>query len=116
MSGSSQADSQGREMNMVEIWCSMAERQAIHHGSYVRELIRTIRASIDGWNDRAHPFTWIKPAEQVLTKARRPSPVSSAVQGGLGDREVASPGGVAPRRMRGHSARREEGTAEGDPA
>jgi hypothetical protein len=116
--GSSQADSQGREMSMVEIWCSMAERQATHRGSYcsVRELIRTICASIDGWNDRAHPCTWTKTAEQVLTKARRPSSVSRAVQGGLGDREVASPGGVAPRRTPGHSARREEGTAEGDPA
>jgi transposase len=62
-------------MNMVEIWFSMAERQAIHRGSYcsVRELIRTIRAYIDGWNDRAHPFTWTKTAEQVLAKARRPS-------------------------------------------
>jgi hypothetical protein len=105
-------------MNMVEIWFSMAERQAIHRGSYcsVRELIRAIRAYIDGWNDRAHPFTWTKTAEQVLTKARRPSSVSRAVKGGLARREVASPGGVAPRRTPGHSARRKEGTAEGDPA
>jgi transposase len=46
-------------MNMVEIWFSLAERQAIHRGSYrsVRELVHAIRAFIDGWNDRAHPFT-----------------------------------------------------------
>ena len=61
-------------MNMVEIWFSMAERQAIHRGSYrsVRDLTRAIRAYIDGWNDRAHPFTWTKPAEQILAKAKRP--------------------------------------------
>jgi hypothetical protein len=66
--------------------------------------------------ERAHPYTWTKPAEQVLTKARRPSSVSRAVNGGLARREVASPGGVAPRRTPGHRARREEGTAQGDPA
>jgi len=61
-------------MNMVEIWFSMAERQAIHRGSYrsVRDLTKAIRTYIDGWNDRAHPFTWTKPADQILTKAKRP--------------------------------------------
>jgi transposase len=61
-------------MNMVEIWFSMAERQAIHPGSYrcVRDLTRAIRTYIDGWNDRAHPFTWTKPAGQILAKAKRP--------------------------------------------
>jgi hypothetical protein len=45
-------------MNMVETRFSMAERQAIHRGSYrsVRDLTRATRAYIDGWNDRAHPF------------------------------------------------------------
>jgi transposase len=63
-------------MNMVETWFSMAERQAIHRGSYrsVRELTTAIRAYIDGWNDRAHPFTWTKTAEEILTKARRAGP------------------------------------------
>lgn len=59
-------------MNMVETWFSMAERQAIHRGSYrsVRELVTAIRAYIDGWNDRAHPFTWTKTAEDILAGAR----------------------------------------------
>ena len=58
---------------MVEIWFSMAERQAIHRGSYrsVRDLTHAIRTYIDGWNDRAHPFTWTKTADQILTKANR---------------------------------------------
>jgi transposase len=62
-------------MNMVEIWFGMAERQAIHRGSYrsVRDLTQAIRRFIDGWNDRAHPFTWTKTADQILAKAKRPS-------------------------------------------
>jgi transposase len=62
-------------MNMVEIWFSIAERQAIHRGSYrsVRDLIRAIRAYIDGWNNRAHPFTWTKTADEVLANAKRPT-------------------------------------------
>ena len=55
-------------MNLVEVWFSIAERQAIHRGSYrsVRELTTAIRAFIDGWNDRAHPFTWTKTADDIL--------------------------------------------------
>ena len=60
-------------LNLVECWFSMAERQAIHRGTYssVRDLNAKLRAYIDGWNDRAHPFTWTKTAEQILTKANR---------------------------------------------
>jgi transposase len=60
-------------MNMVECWFSMAERQAIHRGTYrsVRDLNAKIRAYIDGWNDRAHPFTWTKTATEILAKANR---------------------------------------------
>ncbi|NKY20367.1 IS630 family transposase, partial [Tsukamurella spumae] len=32
-----------------------------------------IRAFIDGWNPRAHPFVWTKTAEQILEKANRPT-------------------------------------------
>jgi hypothetical protein len=55
-------------MNMVECWFSLAERQAIHRGTYrsVRELNAKMRAYIDGWNDRCHPFAWTKTAEPVL--------------------------------------------------
>jgi len=31
-----------------------------------------IRASIDGWNNRADPSVWTKTADQILAKARRP--------------------------------------------
>ena len=60
-------------MNMVECWFSMAERQAIHRGTYRsrRELKAKIRASIDGWNERCHPFAWTRTAKQLLAKATR---------------------------------------------
>jgi transposase len=46
-------------MNLVEAWFSLAERQAIHRGTYtsVKDLNAKIRTFIDGWNDRATPFT-----------------------------------------------------------
>src|ERR1700712_5580283 len=52
-------------LNLVEVWFSIIERQAIHRGSYrsVVDLNAKIRTFINGWNDRAHPFTWTKPAE-----------------------------------------------------
>jgi transposase len=60
-------------MNLVEVWFSLAERQAIHRGSYrsVKELNARIRAYIDGWNHRCHPFIWTKTADQILKKANR---------------------------------------------
>jgi transposase len=60
-------------MNLVEVWFGIIERQAIHRGTFgsVKDLTGAIRAFIDGWNDRAHPFAWTKPADQILAKANR---------------------------------------------
>ena len=60
-------------MNLVEVWFSMIERQAIHRGSFrsVPELNAKIRGYIDGWNTRSHPFVWTKTADQILKKANR---------------------------------------------
>ena len=62
-------------MNMVEIWFGIIERQAIHRGTFgsVRDLTTAIRAYINGWNNRAHPFVWTKTADQILKKANRPT-------------------------------------------
>jgi hypothetical protein len=45
-------------MNLVEVWFSLLERQANHRGTFRSgpDLNAKIRAFIDGWNDRAHPF------------------------------------------------------------
>src|SRR5215213_8375293 len=50
-------------MNLVEVWFSMIERQAIHRGVYgsVKDLNAKIRAYIDGWNDRRHVFVRTRP-------------------------------------------------------
>jgi transposase len=65
----------GSWLNLVECWFSIIERQAIHRGSYrsVKDLNTRIRAFIDGWNDRRHPFVWTKTADQILAKAKRPT-------------------------------------------
>ena len=58
-------------MNLVEVWCGLVERQAIRRGTFrsVRDLNAKIRAFVDGWNDRCHPFVWTKTADEVLKKA-----------------------------------------------
>jgi len=60
-------------MNLVEVWFGIIERQAIHRGTFgsVKDLTGKIRAFVDGWNDRSHPFVWTKTADQILTKANR---------------------------------------------
>jgi transposase len=60
-------------LNLVEVWFGIIERQALRRGVFrgVRELNAKIRAFIDGWNDRCHPFVWTKPAEEILAKADR---------------------------------------------
>jgi transposase len=60
-------------MNLVEVWFGIIERQAIRRGTFrsVRDLTGKIRAFIDGWNDRCHPFVWTKTADQILEKANR---------------------------------------------
>jgi transposase len=63
----------GSWLNLVEVWFSIIERQAIHRGSFpsVRDLMIKIRAFINGWNDRCHPFIWTKPTDQVIEKIKR---------------------------------------------
>jgi hypothetical protein len=49
-------------------WFSMAAHQASREGNYrsVRQLIRAIRAYVDGWSDRVHAFTWMRTAPEIL--------------------------------------------------
>lgn len=69
----------GSWLNLVEVFFGIITRQAIRRGSFdsVRELVAAIRAFIDGWNDRCHPFVWTKPAADVLAHAKR-KPTSDA--------------------------------------
>ena len=63
----------GSWLNLVEVWFGIIERQAIHRGTFssVRDLMTKIRAFITGWNDRSHPFTWTKPADEILASIDR---------------------------------------------
>ena len=63
----------GSWLNLVEVWFSIIERQAIHRGTFgsVRDLNAKIRAFITGWNKRQHPFSWTKPANEILAKIDR---------------------------------------------
>jgi transposase len=59
-------------LSMVEIFFGIITRQAIRRGSFTSgsDLIAVIENFTDGWNDRCHPFTWTKPADQLLPLAR----------------------------------------------
>jgi transposase len=63
----------GSWLNLVEVWFSIIERQAIHRGTFpsVRDLMIKIRTFITSWNDRRQPFTWTKTADQILTNTHR---------------------------------------------
>jgi transposase len=63
----------GSWLNLVEVWFGIIEKQAIHRGTFrsVRDLNAKIRAFIDSWNDRCHPFVWTKTADQILKTNRQ---------------------------------------------
>jgi len=70
----------GSWLNLVEVWFGIIERQAIRRGSFtsVRDLTVKIRAFINGWNHRKHPFIWTKPADEVLRSINRKRSAISA--------------------------------------
>jgi transposase len=59
-------------LNMAEVFFGIITRQAIRRGSFrsVRELTGAIGVFIDAYNDRCHPFTWTKDADQLLAKIK----------------------------------------------
>lgn len=63
----------GSWLNLVEVFFGIITRQAIRRGSFdsVKQLVDAIRAFIAGWNQRCHPFTWTKTADEILPHATR---------------------------------------------
>src|SRR3954471_15578332 len=57
-------------LNLVECFFSIITRQAIRRGTFtsVADLTDAVQTYIDGWNERATPFTWTKPADNLLNK------------------------------------------------
>lgn len=70
----------GSWLNLVEVWFGIIDKQAIKRGVFpsVKALNAKIRAFINGWNDRCHPFVWTKPADEILIKANRPTTSNTA--------------------------------------
>src|SRR3954452_7043654 len=70
----------GSWLTLVEVWFGIIERQAIRRASFtsVRDLMIKIRAFINGWNQRKHPFIWTKPADEVLRSINRKRSAISA--------------------------------------
>jgi transposase len=63
----------GSWLNLVEVFFGIITRQAIRRGSFdnVTQLVNAISTFIDGWNDRCHPFTWTKTADEILPHTTR---------------------------------------------
>ena len=60
-------------MNLVEVFFSIITRQTIRRGSFpsVADLVAAIRRFCDAWNERCHPFVWVKDADDIMVKATR---------------------------------------------
>jgi transposase len=60
-------------MNLVEVFFAIITRQAIRRGSFpsVADLVAAIRRFCDAWNQRCHPFMWVKDADDIMVKATR---------------------------------------------
>ena len=58
-------------MNLVEVFFAIITRQAIRRGSFpsVADLVAAIGRFCDAWNQRCHPFVWVKGADDILVKA-----------------------------------------------
>jgi transposase len=59
-------------MNLVEVFFSIITRKAIRRGSFtsVKELTSKIHTFIASYNTDCKPFTWTKPADVLISKAR----------------------------------------------
>ena len=70
----------GSWLNLVEVWFGIIERQAIHRGTFgsVKDLNAEIRAFVNDWNDRCHPFVWTKTADDILKRSQPSDDVDHA--------------------------------------
>jgi hypothetical protein len=64
----------------VEGFFAIITRRAIRRGTFtsVDDLIAAIETWIDAWNEDAHPFTWAKPADELLAKTHPKTKTTAA--------------------------------------
>ena len=62
-------------MNQVEIWFSILQRRQIKRGVFisVRDLVQKIEAFIEYYNQSPKPFKWVKTAQEIMAKVRKPA-------------------------------------------
>jgi transposase len=70
-------------MNLVEVFFSIITRKAIRRGSFtsVADLTKSIRRFIASYNTDCQPFTWTKPADVIISKARSHRRTTFTVKG-----------------------------------
>lgn len=62
-------------MNQVEIWFSILQRKQIKRGVFisVKDLIQKIEAFIEYYNQNPNPFKWVKTAQEIMAKVKKPA-------------------------------------------
>jgi transposase len=60
-------------LNLVEVFFSIVDRQALRRGDFlsVEDLTVAIGRFCQSWNEHCQPFSWTKPADQILTNLNR---------------------------------------------
>ena len=62
-------------MNQIEAWFSILQRKQIKRGVFisVKDLIEKIEAFIEQYNKKPNPFKWVKDAQEIISKAKKPA-------------------------------------------
>jgi hypothetical protein len=62
-----------RGSTWFEVFFSIVDRQALRRGDFpsVEDLIAAIGRFCQSWNQHCQPFSWTKPADQILAKLNR---------------------------------------------
>lgn len=62
-------------MNQIETWFSILQRKQIKRGVFisVKDLIEKIEAFIEQYNKNPNPFKWVKDAQEIISKAKKPA-------------------------------------------
>ena len=63
-------------LNLVEVFFSIVERQALRRGDFasVSELTTAISRFCAAWNQHCQPLAWTKPADDILARLNRHTP------------------------------------------
>ena len=60
-------------LNLIEVFFSIVDRQALRRGDFpsVDDLTTAISRFCQSWNEHCQPFSWTKPADEILAKLNR---------------------------------------------